>query len=286
MSLPRNPRALEEAHKHCAALARLHAHDLWVGALYASPKARDGLLALASFDYEIRQVRFRARDPNLAALRLAWWRDIVRGERDEEAFGSPVALALRAAMDDFALLPAWLEAMLDAQLTELAPDEPFGLAEFEAFAAESEGAPLRLAAQIAAEGPDLDSAGPHVPAGMAVALVRMLASLPAKAGRTLFPADVAARHGASVQDFDAGKTTAGVIAACAEVRALARVNSAEAERRLKSAPRAILPAFAPLAALPLDLARLERNAARPFEPAGEVLPIRRLWAIWRWARRR
>ena len=29
----------------------------------------------------------------------------------------------------------------------------------------------------------------------------------------------------------------------------------------------------------------ERNAARPFDPVGEVSPLRRQWALWRWARR-
>ena len=29
----------------------------------------------------------------------------------------------------------------------------------------------------------------------------------------------------------------------------------------------------------LDLDRLERNAARPFDPVGEVSPLRRQWAL-------
>ena len=48
---------------------------------------------------------------------------------------------------------------------------------------------------------------------------------------------------------------------------------------------AILPAFIPLAPLRLDLDRLDRNAARPFDPRREVSPLRRQWAIWRWAQR-
>ena len=107
----------------------------------------------------------------------------------------------------------------------------------------------------------------------------------AGAGPTLIPVDVAARHGASLRDFDARVTTEGVIAAGAELRALAREKLVEAETRLKSAPPAILPAFVPLGPLRLDLDRLERNAGRPFDPPGEASPPRRQWAIWRWARR-
>jgi phytoene synthase len=287
-SRPPGDGALGEANRYCAALARAESRDQWLGALYAAAGARDALCALAAFDYEIRHAAQRARDPNLAAMRLAWWRGIVAAERPDEAAGSPVALALSAAIDAYALPRASFEAMLDARLQEIAPQDDFNLAAFRAFADESEGARLRLASLIAAGGVDLDQAGAHAPAGMALALTRMLGQLPFKAGSapTLIPADVAARNGASAADFEARRASAGVIATCAELRAIARDELAEAERRLKGSSPAILPAFIPLAPLRLDLDRLERNAARPFDPPREVSPLRRQWAIWRWARRR
>ncbi len=212
----------------------------------------------------------------------------ISGERQAEAAGNPVALALRAAIDAYALPLAWLEAMLDARLQEIAPQDDFNHVAFRAFADESEGARLRLASRIAAGGQDLDPAEAHAPAGMALALTRLIKDLPFKAGAaaTLIPADVAARHGVSVADFDARRASPGVLSACAELRGLARDELAEAERRLKSSSPAILPAFIPLAPLRLDLGRLDRNGDRPFDDAGEVSPLRRQWAIWRWARRR
>jgi phytoene synthase len=277
---------LADATEHCAALARENARDQWLGALYASTGERGPLFALASFDTEIRHALQRARDPNLAAIRLAWWREAISGERQAEAAGNPVVLALSAAIEAYALPRAWLEAMLDARLQAIAPQDDFNLAAFRAFADESEGARLRLASRIAAGGQDLDPADAHAPAGMALALTRLLKELPFKAGSTptLIPTDVAARHGASVADFDARRVSPGVIAACAELRALARDELAEAERRLKKSALAILPAFIPLAPLRLDLDRLDRNADRPFDAVAEVSPLRRQWAIWRWAR--
>jgi 15-cis-phytoene synthase len=280
--------ALFEANRHCAALARSSARDQWLAALYASGAARDALMALASFEAEIRHALARARDPNLAALRLSWWRGVIAGERPEEAAGHPVALALRAAIDAYGLPCAWLEAMLDARLQEVAPQDDFNLAAFRAFAGESEGARLRLAARIAAGGKDLDQADAHAPAAMALALTRMLGEMPFKAGAapTLIPADVAARHEASAREFNARRASPGVVGACAELRGLARDQLAEAERRLKASPSAILPAFIPLGPLRLDLDRLDRNASRPFDRLSEVSPLRRQWAIWRWARTR
>ena len=225
---------LADAYEHCAALARAQARDQWLGALYASANARGALFALASFDYETRHALRRARDPNLTAMRLAWWREAISGERQAEVAGNPVALALRAAIDAYALPQAWLQAMLDARLQEIAPQEDFNHVAFRAFADESEGARLRLASRIAAGGQDLDPSDAHAPAGMALALTRLLKDVPFKAGSapTLIPSDVAARHGTSAADFDACRFSSGVIAACAELRDLARDELAEAERRL------------------------------------------------------
>ncbi len=278
--------ALADARKHCAALVREFARDQWLGALYAQPAARDGLLALAAFDHEIRRAGVRARHPDLAALRLDWWRGVVEGERKAEAAGNPTAAALLSAFDVYALPRAEFEAMLDARLEEIDPPHGFDLAAFENYAGGSEGARLRLAARICAGGADIDTAEAHAPAGLALALARMLAALPAKAGSapTLFPADLARRNGAAMIDFDARRANEGVVAACAEARMLARDWFQEAERRLARSPRSIVPAFIPLGALGLDLDRL--RPARPFDPPAEASALRRQWAIWRWARRR
>jgi 15-cis-phytoene synthase len=285
---PSGADALDEANRYCAALARAHARDQWLAALYADKRARNALFALASFDHEIRHALSRAPSPSLAAIRLAWWREAISGERREEAAGNPVALALLAAIDAYTLPQAWLDAMLDARLEEIGPEHNFDLAAFRVYADESESARLRLAARIAAGGKDLDSADAHAPAGMALALTRVLKELPFKAGSapTLIPVDVAARHGARVAEFDARTSSPGVIAACAELRRVARDELAEAERRLRSSDPAILPAFVLLGPLRLDLDQLDRHSDRPFDAAGEVSALRRQWAIWLWARAR
>ncbi len=286
-SSPPRAETLAEAHRHCAALARTNARDQWLGALYAPAASRNALYALACFDHEIRQARARARDPNLAAIRIAWWREAALGGREGEAAGSPVLLALHAAIEAFALPPGQIEAMTDARLIEIAPPDEFPLAAFERYAADSEGARLQLASRIASGGADLDAAEAHAPAGLALALTRMLARLPFEAGTepSLFPVDALARHGAARADLDARRASPGLAAACADLRGLARDRLREAERRLESSPPRILPAFVPLGALRLDLDRMQRKGAQPFEPAVEASALRRQWAIWRWARR-
>ena len=91
----------------CAAIAREHARDQWLAALFAPAAARDGLNALAAFNLELAQATRRARDPNLAAIRLAWWREAALGAREAEAAGNPAALAMLATMRTFALPERW-----------------------------------------------------------------------------------------------------------------------------------------------------------------------------------
>ena len=170
--------------------------------------------------------RSYARDPNLAALRLSWWRARHHRRRAARRGGWQSGRTC-ASCGDRRLRSADSLARGDAGCAT-AGDCAAGrrnFATFRAFADESEGARLRLAARIAAGGNDLDEADAYAAAGMTPALTRMLGQLLFKAGAatpTPFPADIAARHGASAPDFDARHASPSVIAACAELRALAR----------------------------------------------------------------
>ena len=62
----------------------------------------------------------------------------------------------------------------------------------------------------------------------------------------------------------------------------ARQHLRSAHERIDDLPPALVPAFLPLATVPLMLARLERGG--PFGVA-EIAPWRRQWLIWRAAQR-
>jgi phytoene synthase len=279
---------LRELAVHCEALARQYARDEWLAALFAPEAARPGLHALSAFEHELRQIRERARDPHAAALRLAWWREVVLGERDEEAAGSPVAAAIIEAAKTYALPKAGLEALTDAALAAAAGEDIADMPAFRAYAANGAGARIRLAARIAALGREIETGSAEEPAGLALTIVRTLLDLPrADATATvLIPGDLLAKRQAQAEDIRARRATSGVVAALNELREMAEAARTEAERRLAGASPAVLPAFAPLGPLKLDLARLARRADQPFDPLSDVAPWRRQWAIWRWARKR
>jgi phytoene synthase len=79
----------------------------------------------------------------------------------------------------------------------------------------------------------------------------------------------------------AGRGSAGLAAAAAELRSLARRHLAVAAEGVKTLSDLAVPAFLPLAVVRPALDRMERSD--PFAPA-EVASWRRQWLIWRAAR--
>ncbi len=138
--------AQAEAAAFCAAEAKRFAYDDYIASLFARPAARPGLQALAAFAETTRLAALGAREKMAGAIRVAWWREALRGEREGEAAANPVACILRGAVRDLPGASVEIEAMLDARLIELG-GEPFGddLA-VAAYADRAEGARLRLIA--------------------------------------------------------------------------------------------------------------------------------------------
>ena len=85
----------------------------------------------------------------------------------------------------FALPRDRLEAMLDARLQEIAPQDDFNLARLRGLSPdESEGARLRLAVADRRRRRATSTVGEaHAPGGLALALARMLSALPFEGGR-------------------------------------------------------------------------------------------------------
>ena len=144
---------------------------------------------------------------------------------------------------------------------------------------------MDLAGRIVADAPppaDLTAS-----AGIGFALTGLLRSFAyhASQGRIFVPADVLDRHGVEIADVLDGRSSAGLRAALAEMRARARRHLAAFAARAAQAPAIFAPSFLPLALVPLYLARLERDADAPFAPPADVPQWRRQWTLWRAARR-
>jgi len=280
------PEALRGAYAHCEALAREGERDRWLSALFAGEAARPHFHALAAFDHEIARIRIVAREPLAGEMRLAWWREAIGGERDGEARAHPVGAALMDTIEAFALPRQAFENLLLARTFDLYDDPMPTWRDLEGYCGETTSILFQCAALILGEGRDLGAAEASGHAGVAAGVTNVLrrfAETSAR-GQVYLPIEVLARHDVSADDVRARRDSAGLRAVLAELAGKARRHLEEAEATLAALPKSVIPAYVPLGALRLDLARLERRRGSPFEPFAAPAAWRRQWALWRWAR--
>lgn len=270
---------------HCESLVREADRDRFLATLFAPAEHRPALFALYAFNSEIARVRDTAREPMPGEIRLQWWREVVTGERTEEARANPVAAALLETMERYGLRAQPLAELIDAHAFDLYDDPMPTLVHAEAYAANTSSALFGMAAKILrrADATIVDDLGRHV--GIAYAFAEWLRLFPWHAARRQLyvPMDILQRYGANPEDVFAGKATPELRAALAEMRLHVRGHLAAVNDRLVAAPSAVLPAFLPVALARPLLKRMERRGYDPMTPL-EVPQWQRQWALWRAAR--
>jgi 15-cis-phytoene synthase len=271
---------MQDAFAHCAELVRVADRDRFIATLFAPADRRGALHSLYAFNVEVARVRDMAREALPGEIRLQWWSDVINRERDGEASANPVAAALLATIERHQLRPQALFDLIEARRFDLYDDAMAGLAELESYARQTSSALFALAAQILGAA---DSEAAAVPAGIASGIAGVLRAFPAHVARRqlYMPADILDRHQVLLADVFAGRSSAALAAALAEVRDLARHYLAAAREPMMTVPPAEIPAFLPLALVRPSLDRLDGDD--PFTPK-EIAPWRRQWLIWRAAR--
>jgi phytoene synthase len=270
---------MQDAFAYCAEVVRATDRDRYLATLFAPAEKRGALYALYAFNSEVARVRDLARQPLPGEIRLQWWSDVLRGERGGEAGANPVASALLAAMERYHVASAKLIDLIDARRFDLYDEPMVTVADLETYATRTSSILFALAAQILS-GEEVRAAEP---AGIAYAIVGLLRALPLHAARhqLYVPMEMLKRYHVRTEDLFSGRTSAGIDAALADLRKLARNHLAATFERIPELPSGALPAFLAVASVRPSLARLERSDA--FAPA-EIAPWHRQWLIWRAAR--
>jgi 15-cis-phytoene synthase len=274
---------MQDAFAYCAELVRSADRDRFLSSLFASAERRGALHALYAFDIEVARVRDVAREPLPGEIRLQWWREALLGERSGEASAHPVASALMTVLDRYALPGRALLDLVEAHRFDLY-DEPMAtMADLEAYAVATASSTIALAMRIL--GSEERDGGSVRPAGIALAIARLLRAFPQHAARRqLFvPVELLRRHGATAESVFAGTRTPALQNAIGELRATAAAHLAAIGRLLSELPDAVVPALLPLAPVRQELDRMGRNDYDPFAPP-DIPQWRRQWAIWRAAR--
>src|SRR5690606_13509284 len=107
---------------HCHALVRTADRDRYLSALFAPSPAREGLLALYSFNAEIARVREVVSDPLPGEIRLQWWRDALSRNDHGDVDQHPIAAAIRATITSFRLPLAAFDNLIEARVFDLYDD--------------------------------------------------------------------------------------------------------------------------------------------------------------------
>jgi phytoene synthase len=128
--------------------------DRWLAARFASRAVRERLIAVYAVNYEIAKTAETVREPQMGAIRLAWWRDAIFAIAEGRAGPAhPAAEALKRAsplpLDNFQTIIGARQRDLDAK--------PFASwAELQAYVDATAGAVFRLALAACGDAPLAD----------------------------------------------------------------------------------------------------------------------------------
>ena len=253
------------ANDYCERVVRDTDKDRFLATLFAPASLRPALFALYAFDSEVASIADRVSQPLGGEIRLQWWHDIVTSREPDRPAGSPVASALIATMLDLGLPQQPLIDLIKARRFDLYQDNMATSADLDLYGEQTAGTIFYLAARILCgrDDPHLSEIARH--AGIAFALVRLLAAFGVHAARgSLYvPAETFQRHGARPEDLFAGNVTPEWHNALAELRSHAGRHLRIARDLMMTIPENARVAFLPAALIRPFLARMERRGYDP-----------------------
>ncbi|MGB8818681.1 MAG: squalene/phytoene synthase family protein [Rhizobiaceae bacterium] len=245
-----------------AALVRAHDWARYIAIQFAPQVKRDALITLFAFDAEIDRVIHRASDPLPGEIRVQWWREVLSGERADEARGHPLATALLDVIRRHSLPLAAFDRYLQGKTFAFYHDAFPDTVTFEAWCGDTASSLLQMACLVldSEAAPAAADASGH--GGIAVAVGRILAAMPAtrRRGQCYMPQDLLAACGLSREAYVEGSDTAAMASAAVALAALGLSHHDRFKVAARHLPTSLKPAL-----LPVYPARfvLERAAADP-----------------------
>ena len=259
-----------------AQVARAHEVDRYLAALLSPREVRADLVALAAFAGEVARIPVMVSEPMIGEIRLQWWRDALEAGRCGVRSGNPVADAFAGVIARHDLPMGLVGRFIDAQVPLVHSERARDEAALRADLAGSDGVLFSLAARLL----DASAAVAHAAwidrAGVAYGLARAALEYSAvrAQGRSVVPIAVE-REGASDPDVK------GLVWLCAaaerDIAALARD---------RAPPRPVELACLPVAMVGSYCRRVRRLGERALAEPVDVLPLARVWRLFRASRGR
>lgn len=209
----------------------------------APPETRRDLLTLYALNLELARTPWRVSEPQLGAMRLQWWADLLQAaETGETPRGNPLVERVAEWSARLRPPPDWLREMIEARLRELDETPMESAAALDAFLTGSAGAVMRLAAWIATGGgadPQRDRIAADL--GWAQGAAALLRAIPAHAARERLMIPPEPGDLVPLAEIARGRTPDALRRGCARLAETAREKLSAA----RAARRGLDPAAAP-----------------------------------------
>jgi phytoene synthase len=284
--VPRQP--IDPDYAYCEGLLRREDRDRWLASLFVPREPRRHIHALYAFSLEVARVREIVSEPLLGEIRFQWWRDALEGAANAgEAKTNPVAAALLDTIARFDLPKAPLLELISARGRGLYGEPIESVTTLEAHTEATCSNLLRLAALILDGAEAAASRDAALHAGIAYGITGLIRALPWQRarGQVFIPVEILQAHGANRDDFAAERASEAVLAAIADLRAVARAHLDIFYAKLPGLPDKSRPAFLPVCLCEPYLRLMEKPGYEPFKTIIELPQWRRQWILWRAARR-
>ncbi len=235
---------------------RTHDPDRYLTALLAPPSVRDGLLTLYAFAHELARACAMTSEPDLALIRLHWWREVVEGAPRRHDIATPLTALIR----DGRLSAADLSPVIDAwEMEAHAPGMGAAFGSMDAWRAwlmAGEGGIAVAAARLLGS-PDPEKARVSGAVSGAARVLRGNRAAAAR-GQCWLPEDVTRDNGVTIEDAIAAPDGLAVAGA---LRRLAEEGLSWVPGSVRRVPRAWRAAVLPAVLARRDLRRIARGAA-------------------------
>ena len=261
--------------------------DRYLALLLMPDSIRDDVLALFLFNAEIASVRDRVREPLPGEMRLQWWRDVLSGNRTEEAHAHPVGSVLLDVMNRRNLPVEPLMAMCDARIFDLYDDPMPDRASYEGYAGETASSLLQMTAFLLDPlvASSASTASGHAGVAQAVAGHLLLLPISQARGQVFIPGNLLAATGLDRDDFLTGSNPERVGNAVRAFAGFGRDHLAKARAALSDLPGTVQAAYLPVALVQSVLDRAETKAADCLSGSIRLPQWRRQIQLWLASRR-